>query len=475
MFRHIIRFEYKNLAASNVLWMAVGLLGVSILFAVYNGAQSVRARKTAIAQVLTEEKTYFATNRAALDSTERGLKKAPAECYKDPANPITVGYLYGGRYAIMPPGELAAVSIGQSDLYPFYSKVTGRTKNQARNNQNFENPFNVSNGPFDLSFVLVFIFPLLIIALSYNLLSAEREQGTLKILLSQPLQITGWLVAKLTFRYALVVGTSIVCILLAFLLFGINFLNGAFPGLLVAIGLYTLFWFTLAFFTNLLGKNSATNSLILIGCWLLFVLIIPSVANMMATSLYPAPSRVAFVNAQRAAQLQADQQKEPILTNLYQAHPQWTRKPEPEQGWEDYWRENIALYAYRDSLLAAVDNQFQQQVANQQQVAHGLRFLSPAILMQNSLNEVAGTDTQQYRAFERNVDQFFRMWQAYFRGKFLRGEVLTTKDYEALPVYRPAYAPESTLAANFAGMLLFCGLFAGLSYALAKRRQFSVA
>ena len=47
--------------------------------------------------------------------------------------------------------------------------------------------------------------PLLILALSYNLLSVEREQGTLRMLLSQPLTLATLVLGKITVR-AVVLG-----------------------------------------------------------------------------------------------------------------------------------------------------------------------------------------------------------------------------------------------------------------------------
>jgi ABC-2 type transport system permease protein len=63
-----------------------------------------------------------------------------------------------------------------------------------------ENPWNLLSGHVDVAFVVVYLLPLLIFALSYNLLSVEREQGTLRMLLSQPLNLTTLLLGKVTVR-----------------------------------------------------------------------------------------------------------------------------------------------------------------------------------------------------------------------------------------------------------------------------------
>jgi ABC-2 type transport system permease protein len=47
---------------------------------------------------------------------------------------------------------------------------------------------------------------------------------------------------------------------------------------------YGAFWFALAIAVNALGKNAATNAVMLAACWLAFVVVIPSVINLLATT-----------------------------------------------------------------------------------------------------------------------------------------------------------------------------------------------
>ena len=63
-------------------------------------------------------------------------------------------------------------------------------------------------GRFDLAFVTVYLLPLLVLALSFNVLSEEREQGTLALTLSQPVSARDVVGAKLAFRALLVVGLA---------------------------------------------------------------------------------------------------------------------------------------------------------------------------------------------------------------------------------------------------------------------------
>ena len=75
-------------------------------------------------------------------------------------------------------------------------------------------------GRFDLAFVVVYLLPLLVLALSFNVLSEEREQGTLALTLSQPVSARGVVAAKLAFRALLVVGMVLAVSLAGILVAG---------------------------------------------------------------------------------------------------------------------------------------------------------------------------------------------------------------------------------------------------------------
>ncbi|MCA6106178.1 ABC transporter permease [Bradyrhizobium cenepequi] len=101
---------------------------------------------------------------------------------------------------VIPNAPLAALAIGQSDMMPNYYRISYLSKVQFMYDTEIENPWNLLSGHFDLAFVIVFVLPLLVTTLGYNLLSAEREHGTLRMLCSQPLSVATLLTGKLVVR-----------------------------------------------------------------------------------------------------------------------------------------------------------------------------------------------------------------------------------------------------------------------------------
>jgi len=187
----------------------------------------------------------------------------------------------GLRYVSMPPAALGRLAIGQSDLYPYYFKVSTNSNQTFLNNDEVENPVHLLAGRFDLAFVILYLFPLVILAFSYNIVSAEKEAGTLAMTLAQPVTLRKVVLAKVALRATFVIALATILSVAGVVIGGANiFAEGALIRLLFWIGVttaYGAFWFALAIGINALGRHSATNAMTLAGLWLLFVVIVPSV------------------------------------------------------------------------------------------------------------------------------------------------------------------------------------------------------
>src|SRR3546814_20416375 len=89
------------------------------------------------------------------------------------------------------------------DLQRNYTLVDMKNKFNMSDNFEIENPLNLMTGTFDISFVVIFLLPVFIIALTYDMLSGEKESGTLALAMTQPVSLRTFMAAKLLSRIAL--------------------------------------------------------------------------------------------------------------------------------------------------------------------------------------------------------------------------------------------------------------------------------
>jgi ABC-2 type transport system permease protein len=305
------------------------------------------------------------------------------------------------------------------------------------------------SGRFDLSFVLIYLYPLLILALSFNLISSEREQGTLAMALSQPVSLRKLVLGKTGLRAALVLLLSIAFLLMAIALGALPLSGegaGARLGLwVVVLVAYTAFWFGLAIAVNALGRSSATNALSLATFWLALVVILPALVNLAATTLYPVPSRVEFINAMRTASNAASAEGSRLLAKYYEDHPELA-PPEPNPDLNDFALRSIAVQEATERQIQPVLSRFDEPLARQQALVDRYSYLSPAILMQAALNDIAGTGAARYRHFKQQVEQYHQTWQQFFFPKAFQKVVLTASDYERMPRFQFQEEPGAAVA-----------------------------
>ena len=414
--------------------MVAALLLFAALFgyAVANGVAWVAKSEQTVADVRASDTERGA---ALIDELERIAEGGrPASPFRDPRAPNVLGGNSGARTVALDPGPLAGLSVGQSDLLPFYYDVSIYTNEQSfLQNGEVENPLNLMVGRFDLAFVLVYLLPLLVLALTYGVLSGEREQGTLALTLSQPVSARAVVATKLLFKALLVIGLAL----------GVSLAGAALSGGLEApahlalwcstVVVYALFWFGLAAWINTLGRGSSWNATVLVGTWLALVVVIPAGVNIAAGLLHPIPSRVEMISTAREASNAAVNQRSELLARYLEDHPEMAGGVVA-----DVAGTAALAWAATDEVnrqLEEVAVRYDARLADQRALVRRYRFLSPALLAQEVLNEASGTGDARFARFEDQVRAFAEEWRSFFVPAILAGESMTADVVPRRPTF----------------------------------------
>jgi ABC-2 type transport system permease protein len=446
MLRRIMMNEWRILSREWILHLAIPVYCVMLILGVLNGTGWRSFLESTVAEAQQTVDAQFAALHHQVDLIQTGRKKAP-EYLEDPRMPAATARTNGYEFATKPPGAATAIAIGQSDLLTSYRKVQWKPMFRQSNAGEIENPANLANGHFDLSFVLIYLYPLLIIALSFNVLSSERESGTQVLLLSQPVTVSTFVLGKVALRGAIVVGLAVLISTVGVLLANpdILALGGAWRVLALDILLiiYGTFWFGLSVLINAFGWKSATNALAMMSLWIALVLVAPTVSNLIATELYPLPSRVNLVEALRRADLAAqrdsdvDQGKRSNLLRMGQETSLFAIA-------QNFYAQVMQVEQQAEAKAAPVFRLFDAQKNRQQGLAEQLKYLSPAAIMQVALTELADTSVQSFANFDAQVDQYHTAWRRYFMAAVLANKPMTSQDVARIPRFR--YEPEADAA-----------------------------
>ena len=437
-FRTILRNEWRLLAADRGLRIVLAVFALLFVYALANGMSWARFQERTVqaAQAGNVERTR-ALERELDDIANGGRPSSP---FRDPRAPNVLGGARGAHTAVLEPGPLTALAVGQSDLLPYYYDISIHTNESSfQQNGEVENPLNLMIGRFDLAFVTVYLLPLLVLALSFNVLSEEREQGTLALTLSQPVSAREVVMAKLAFRAFLVVGFAAGVSLLGVLVAGGVGSSGRLLLWCVTVIAYALFWFALAAWVNSLRRSSAWNATVLVGAWLVLVVVLPAAINIGAGLLHPLPSRVEMITAQREASNDAVNRRSELLVRYLEDHPEMAGVAPDAAG-----RAALA-WAATDAVnrrLEEVAEEYEARRADQIALVRRYRFLSPALLAQELLLDAAGTGDARFARFQLQVRDFAEQWRQFFVPAILADERMTAAVLPRMPGFR--FADEET-------------------------------
>lgn len=424
-----LKYETLRLLRSNVFWLLLVVLAISTGFGLQNGLYRAAEKRDAVDKMLDKQYTDLAKQKLQADSVARQLKTVNG-WWQDPTNVVVVGGVWrGGWVTALEPMPQSMLAVGMSDLQNNAWRLTLMGKVPWGGNE-LENPENLSIGTFDLSFVLIYLLPLLVIALSFNLISGEKEQGTLALHLSQPQTINRLFSDKMIARFALLGILTIGTVLPGLVWSGISLSSAAAWQTVGVAVLYSLFWFLVALGVNLRGGTSAQNALLSIGAWLLFTIMLPALVNMLAEKVHPVPSRATYMNQIRSAENYIESKREALLNEFYAYNPQHERKADADKSWRDWYREDFFLRTFDKKIRDSIEHIYTSKSNLQSAFSERLTVFSPALSVHRQMTDLAGTSHRALKTMEPKLDEAQRKWSAWFIQKFDANQNLSAADYD---------------------------------------------
>ncbi len=490
MKRIIISHEARQLFRSGAFRALLLLMAGAVAFAAWSGQRSIdRQAEGANAAAAFEdgrrarmrEGTEQYQARVLAEGGEYQFASAshsPGAGPPQGTNPGVVGSTTA-KYLTLPPTGLASFSIGQSDIQLSYVPVSMNPAMNITRDNELENPVNLMTGSFDIAFVVIFLLPIFILAISYDLLSSEKERGTLAMILAHPISLRELLASKIVARAGVLLAGILALGLAALLAVGASLDQTdtwvRFGLWMAATLLYALFWFALSVLVNVYGRNSAANGIALAGAWLALVVVAPTLVSLLATTLYPAPSRMELTTAARQAQTEAESAYMERLSEYYYDHLELV--PEGDGSAMDFLTVAMANRNAVDKAVRPLHDEFQAQLNRQESLVQRFQFISPAIMMQLALNEISGTSADRYEHFLNQAYDFRAEWSEFFTVRFLQRSPLRPADYDQFPVFEhreePFGAVMTRLLPSLLGMLAL--LATAIVVPLLRLRRYQVA
>ena len=174
-----------------------------------------------------------------------------------------------------------------------------------------------------------------------------------------------------------------------------------------------------------------------------------------------------MVQAVREASDEANAAGSKVLARYYEDHPELA-SGDPAQAMNDFALVRVAVNDEVAKRVRPVIDRFDAQVGHQQAAIDRLKFLSPAILLQDALNDISGTGAARHRFFLAQVDRFHQQWRAFFTPLIFQKASFTT--FETVPRFTFQEEPTGAVVSRVIWSLLGLALPAVVLVIIGLRR-----
>ncbi len=145
-----------------------------------------------------------------------------------------------------------------------------------------------------------------------------------------------------------------------------------------------------------------------------------------------------FINHHQTAYNEVESNLEEELNTLYRLHPEWssddpvTKDMSNSTGWNINYLAKQYLAQLKHQPLAQA---YEEKIDDRNRWLSQFRFLSPAMIVQSALSDLAGTSTKYYRSYLRQTQEYAHEYRQYvFQGLFTN-HAFSSAEIEELPTF----------------------------------------
>lgn len=342
------------------------------------------------------------------------------------------------------PTELSSLTIGQRDLFPVYYRLNAQSFYIQTLKGGIYNPFKLYNGNFDLTFVILYLLPLLIIANGFDILSSEKDLGVLPLLQTFPVSVAWLIRVRSLFRYFLSSSVLLILWIIGIVVLYHGQESGSFPyaclWLLVAL-VYSLFWQSFIYFIASLKLSTPVNAIVSISIWIFLLLLLPALGNLVFSGKKGATDLADLMRSKNMPE--TDSAMEDALQRFYVLYPNLQPKDTSKSPF--YYFQGYSAFLYLTDLRSdSVMRNYYSRIDRQNKKIRIYNSLNAAVTANDLFQELAVSGSSGEMVFLKALRDFHKEKIFWFTNKPLfANHYMQESDYLHAPVF--AYTPNIDL------------------------------
>jgi ABC-2 type transport system permease protein len=426
----IFKYEWKQFIRIRGLVAALLVFAAIGFFCLHQGKAVYQFQQVSADSALTKKQRNFDKVKSIFDTLQTSGKE-PHEL----EDPFYLDWRLQD-VAVRRINPLSILSIGQSDIYTPLLSARVTTPIFKNDFAEFQNPEKLLAGNLDLSYFLLFLFPLIFIALSYNIQSSDRETGITPILAVQATSINQVIYGRLLFRWLLAMLPLFTIAIVSFIqLSAFNHFNA--PAWLQWWGvalLYAAFWLLVVAFVQRFRFSSLINAITLAGIWVLLLIAIPGLLNTWFNYQYPSTNKTEVAEYRDYDVKAWDKPFNEHKAFMFQRYPAYSKldlsKEEDSVNFRSF---SYVLMSYEKER--ELYKQMAKEKMDQAAVEEKSFWLNPVGGVMRSLATISQASLKQQQQFEEAVLNYREKKIKYLFEKMVTQLHFTKKDFEGIPKY----------------------------------------
>lgn len=279
------------------------------------------------------------------------------------------------------------------------------------------------------------MFPLVLITLTFNLYSEEKEGKTWRLIATQTSSPLSFLFKKLSIRVFFLYVVLAILFLLAIIILQLP-INEALMAFITVSVLYLAFWTSLCFIIISFRKNSSFNALTLLSLWIVLTILLPASVNNFVVNTYPVPETLKTMVEQRDGYHKKwDMAKKVTMDKFFAHYPQYKKYPVPEDKFSWLWYYGMQQMGDDESIESS--KVMKKKIKLREKVSEAISLAIPTMHAQLTFNQIAQSDLNNHLLFLDHLDKYHEELRLYFYPKIFENYPVKNENWKE---FKPKYA-----------------------------------
>lgn len=391
----LARQVYANTFRNRAIVMLLGIVAILLIYAAYSGA--------AIYQQQTESRVSY--------------QKQVREHWEEMPDKHPHRMAHYGYIVFRPKSPLSIFDPGMESYVGNAIFLEAHRQNSVNFSEAGFSTGMLRFGEISMAMILQLLVPLVIFFIGFNTVAADRENGTLKILLGQGISwkeiLTGKIMGLLSIALSILL---LVMLILAIACFSIPHSRFTADEVLLICWItlcYALYFGIICIIAVVISASSKTAKLALvslIGVWLLWAIILPRTMQALGNFLYASPSRIEFETAIEKDLIKKGDSHNPddpyykalkdSVLSAYKVNSV-EQLPFNYSGFQMKEGERISAAIYNQHLFALLEN-----YERQNNVSRLSAFVNPLVALRSISMAISGSGFDTYTRFQKQAEDY---------------------------------------------------------------------